>query len=177
MALESCCIPLPSEIVMPLTGVMVARSHLLPGTNPILALVLVALAGAIGCLIGSMMAYDIGYSGGRPLMLKYGRYVLISQYDADLADRFFQRWGSATSFFSRFLPVIRTYISLPAGISKMPFVKFCVFTLLGSLPWCLLLASVGYVLDGNLDRLGPIFRSLDIIILLALVVLVALYLW
>lgn len=110
-------------------------------------------------------------------MLKYGRYVLISQYDADLADRFFQRWGSATSFFSRFLPVIRTYISLPAGISKMPFVKFCVFTLLGSLPWCLLLASVGYVLDGNLDRLGPIFRSLDIIILLALVVLVALYLW
>ncbi len=177
MALESCCIPLPSEIVMPLADVMVARSHLLPGVNPILALVLVALAGAIGSLIGSMGAYGIGYSGGRPLMLKYGRYVLLSQHDADLADRFFQRWGSATAFFSRLLPVIRTYISLPAGISKMPFIKFCVFTLLGSLPWCLLLASVGYVLGGNLDRLGPIFRNLDVVILLALVVLVALYLW
>ncbi len=177
MAVESCCIPLPSEVVMPLAGVMVARSNLLPGTSPLLALVLVALAGATGCLIGSMVAYGIGYSGGRPLMLKYGRYLLISQHDADKADRFFQRWGSATAFFSRLLPVVRTYISLPAGISKMPFVKFCVFTLLGSFPWCLLLAYVGYVLGDNLDRLSPIFHSLDIVILIALVILVALYIW
>ncbi|MDQ2715522.1 MAG: DedA family protein, partial [Chloroflexota bacterium] len=128
MAIESCCIPLPSEIVMPLAGVMFASGRLLPGVNQGVALLLIALAGAAGCLIGSIAAYGIGYAGGRPLMLKYGRYVLISQHDADKADRFFERWGSATAFFSRLLPVVRTYISLPAGIAKMPFGKFCVYT-------------------------------------------------
>ena len=120
MALESCCIPLPSEIVMPVAGIIVGSYYTshplhLPGTSPTfplwLNLVLVALAGALGCLIGSIAAYYIGYKGGRPLLLKYGRYVLISQHDADKADRFFQRWGSPTVFFSRLLPVVRTYIS------------------------------------------------------------------
>jgi len=93
MAIESCCIPLPSEIVMPLAGIMVSQHKILNGTNPLLSLFLVGLAGAAGCLIGSMAAYVIGYKGGRPLMLKYGRYVLISHHDADKADHFFQRWG------------------------------------------------------------------------------------
>jgi len=177
MAIESCCIPLPSEIVMPLAGVMIASGAILQGTNPLIGLLLVALAGAIGCLVGSVIAYGIGSAGGRPLMLKYGRYVLISQHDAEMADRFFQRWGSATTFFSRLLPVVRTYISLPAGIAKMPFWKFCVYTLLGSFPWCLLLAYVGYVLGNHLSTLGPIFRSLDLVILLAVVGLVILYIW
>ncbi|HEX9132363.1 MAG TPA: DedA family protein, partial [Ktedonobacteraceae bacterium] len=177
MAIESCCIPLPSEIVMPLAGVMLVQGKLLPGVNPWLSLVLVALAGATGCLIGSIAAYGIGYSGGRPLMLKYGRYVLISQHDADKADRFFQRWGSATAFFSRLLPIVRTYISLPAGIAKMPFVKFCIYTFLGSFPWCLLLAYVGTVLGNNLTALTPIFRGSEVIIIVALVILVALYIW
>jgi membrane protein DedA with SNARE-associated domain len=177
MALESCCIPLPSEIVMPLAGVMLVEGKLLAGVNPRVSLVLVALAGAIGCLIGSMAAYGIGYSGGRPLMLKYGRYVLISQHDADMADRFFQKWGSATAFFSRLLPIVRTYISLPAGITKMPFVKFCIFTFLGSFPWCLLLAYVGTVVGNNLTALTPIFRGSEVIIIIALVILVALYIW
>src|SRR5947199_1382679 len=128
MSIESCCIPLPSEIVMPLAGIMLYQHKILPGTNPILGLILVALAGAVGCLVGSSIAYGIGYKGGRPLMLKYGKYVLISQHDADLADKFFQRWGSATAFFSRLLPIVRTYISIPAGTSKMPFVKFCIYT-------------------------------------------------
>ncbi len=110
-------------------------------------------------------------------MLKYGRYVLISQHDADRADQFFQRWGSATAFFSRLLPVIRTYISLPAGIAEMPFVKFCVFTFLGSFPWCLLLAYLGAVLGTDLVKLAPYFHSFDIIILLILAVLVGLYIW
>ncbi len=140
MAIESCCIPLPSEIVMPLAGVMVVSGTILAGVNPVLAILLVALAGAIGCLVGSIAAYGIGYAGGRPLMLKYGRYVLISQHDADKADAFFQRWGSETTFFSRLLPVVRTYISLPAGIAKMPFGRFCLYTFLGSFPWCLLRA-------------------------------------
>jgi len=177
MAIESCCIPLPSELVMPLAGVMIASGKILHSVNPLLSIVLVALAGALGCLIGSMAAYGIGYSGGRPLLLKYGRYVLISQHDADLADRFFQRWGSPTAFFSRLLPVVRTYISLPAGISKMPFVKFCVYSFLGSFPWCLLLAYVGTILGNNLDRLSPIFHSLDVVIVVALVILIALYIW
>jgi membrane protein DedA with SNARE-associated domain len=177
MAIESCCIPLPSEIVMPLAGVMIVSGKLLAGVNPWLSLVLVALAGSVGCLIGSMAAYGIGYSGGRPLMLKYGRYVLISQHDADKADRFFQRWGSATAFFSRLLPVVRTYISLPAGIAKMPFAKFCLYTFLGSFPWCLLLAYVGTLIGNNLSSLGPVFHGLDVVILVAVVVLVALYIW
>ncbi len=184
MAVESCCIPLPSEIVMPIAGILLSQGTLqkhLPGTSPSfplwLNLLLVALAGSIGCLIGSIAAYGIGYAGGRPLMLKYGRYVLISQHDADKADRFFQRWGSATAFFSRLLPVVRTYISLPAGITKMPFGKFCLYTFLGSFPWCVLLAYLGTVLGNNLDRLKPIFNSLDVVIVALIVILIVLYVW
>ncbi|WP_297152705.1 DedA family protein [Thermogemmatispora sp.] len=177
MAIESCCIPLPSEIVMPLAGVMLAQGRLLPGLNSWLALLLVALSGSLGCLLGSMLAYAIGASGGRPLMLKYGRYLLISQHDADKADEFFRRWGSATTFFSRLLPVVRTYISLPAGITKMPFGRFCLYTFLGSLPWCLILAYAGTVLGNHLDTLAPIFHSLDGVIVLALLVLIVLYVW
>src|SRR6266568_876361 len=177
MALESCCIPLPSEIVMPLAGVMFVEGKLLAGVNFWLGLVLLALAGAIGCLIGSSAAYGIGYAGGRPLMLKYGRYVLISQHDADMADRFFQKWGGATAFFSRLMPIVRTYISLPAGITKMPFIKFCVYTFLGSFPWCFLLAYVGTVVGNNLSALTPIFRSFEVVIIIALVILLVLYMW
>lgn len=177
MAIESCCIPLPSEIVMPLAGIMIASGKILHGTNSIVSLLLVALAGAVGCLIGSIVAYGIGYSGGRPLMLKYGRYLLISQHDADKADQFFQRWGSATAFFSRLLPVVRTYISLPAGISKMPFVKFCIYTFLGSFPWSLVLAFLGVQLGNHLATLSPIFHSADVVILVVAVILVALYVW
>ncbi len=177
MALESCCIPLPSEIVMPLAGVMFVEGKLLAGVNFWLGLVLIALAGAIGCLIGSTAAYGIGYTGGRPLMLKYGRYVLISQHDADMADRFFQKWGGATAFFSRLMPIVRTYISLPAGITKMPFIKFCVYTFLGSFPWCFLLAYVGTVVGNNLSALTPIFRSFEVVIIIALLILLVLYIW
>ena len=177
MALESCCIPLPSEIVMPLAGVMFVEGKLLAGVNFWLGLLLIALAGAIGCLIGSIAAYGIGYAGGRPLMLKYGRYVLISQHDADMADRFFQKWGSATAFFSRLLPIVRTYISLPAGITKMPLVKFCIYTFLGSFLWCFLLAYVGTVVGNNLVVLTPVFRSFEVLIIIALVILLALYIW
>ncbi|HEU5382925.1 MAG TPA: DedA family protein [Ktedonobacteraceae bacterium] len=186
MAIESCCIPLPSEIIMPLAGAMVALSNKpgakqLLGVNPgaplWLNLLLLALAGAVGCLIGSVVAYGIGYAGGRPLMLKYGKYVLISQHDADKADRFFQRWGSPTAFFSRLLPVVRTYISLPAGITKMPFGKFCVYTFLGSLPWCLLLAFIGYQLGTNYEKVSGPLHYLDGVIVVGVVVLVVLYIW
>lgn len=177
MAIESCCIPLPSEIVIPVAGLLLAQHKLLPGVSTPMGIFLIALAGSCGCLIGSIAAYGIGYKGGRPLMLKYGRYVLISQHDADIADRFFQRWGSVTAFFSRLLPVVRTYISLPAGITKMSFVKFCIYSFLGSFPWCILLAYAGVVLEGNIAVIEPYYKSFEYVVVAALVVLIVLYVW
>ena len=183
MAIESCCIPLPSEIIMPLAGAMLVASnqkHLWgvnPGSPLWLNLLLLALAGSLGSLIGSIAAYVIGYVGGRPLMLRYGRYVLISQHDADRADRFFVRWGAPTAFFSRMMPVVRTYISLPAGITKMSFGKFCTYTFLGSLPWCLLLAFLGYVLGNNYDKISGPLHYVDALVVVLVVVLVVLYVW
>src|SRR5258708_34349987 len=110
---------------MPLAGVMLVTGKIVGGINPLLGVMLVALAGSLGCLVGSIVAYGIGYTGGRPLMLKYGRYVLISQHDAEKADTFFKKYGSATAFFSRLLPVVRTYISLPTAPTGMPSVTFC----------------------------------------------------
>lgn len=186
MAIESCCIPLPSEIIMPLAGAMlatgsqVAAKHL-AGIDPAsplwLNLIFLSLAGSLGSLLGSIIAYWIGSAGGRPLMLKYGRYVLISQHDADRADRFFQRWGAATAFFSRMLPVVRTYISLPAGITRMNFGKFCLYTFLGSLPWCLFLAFVGYELGNNYSKISGPLRYLDAVVVIAVVLLAVLYIW
>jgi len=177
MAIESCYIPLPSEVVMPLAGIMLVTGKILGGIALLPGLLLVALAGSIGCVIGSIVAYGIGYAGGRPLLLKYGRYVLISQRDADRADDFFHKYGSATTFFSRLLPVVRTFISLPAGIARMPLGKFVAFTFIGSFLWCLLLAYAGTVIGGNLSKLAPIFHGLDIGIIVAVVLLVALYIW
>lgn len=175
MAIESCCIPLPSEIVMPLAGIYIVSA---PGASFWPALLGVTLAGAVGCLIGSVVAYGIGRAGGRPLLLKYGRFVLISQADSDRADRWFARFGPPVAFFSRLLPVVRTYISLPAGIYRMNFVKFCLYTVLGSLPWCFLLAFIGSQLgQSGLDKLTAPFRGADIVILVVVVVLVALYVY
>jgi membrane protein DedA with SNARE-associated domain len=169
MALESCCIPLPSEIVMPLAGYFVVRypeRFSLPG---------VALAGATGCLIGSAVAYGIGRAGGRPLLLKYGRYVLISQADSDKADRLFARHGAAVAFFSRLVPIVRTYISLPAGIARMGFIRFCAYTFVGSLIWSFGLAWVGTRIGQNVQKLGTIFHGLDVVIAVVIVVAVVLY--
>jgi len=186
MAIESCCIPLPSEIIMPLAGAMLTTGnqgtakHLM-GINPTaplwLNLILLSLAGSLGSLLGSVIAYGIGSAGGRPLMLTYGKYVLISQHDADRADGFFQRWGAPTAFFSRMLPVVRTYISLPAGITKMRFSIFCLYTFLGSLPWCLLLSFVGYELGSNYARISGPLHYLDVFVVVLVVVLAALYIW
>ena len=172
MALESCCIPLPSEIVMPLAGYFVFTGKFtLPG---------VAIAGAVGCVFGSAIAYAIGASGGRPLLLKYGKFILISKADSDRADRWFARYGAPVAFFSRLLPVVRTYISLPAGISRMNFWKFIIFTLLGSLPWTFALAYVGFKLGDKIQhasQLSTVFHGLDAVILVALVALVGLYVY
>ncbi len=179
MALESCCIPLPSEIVMPLAGFFVATSAATATGR--LSLIGVGLAGAAGCLIGSAVAYGIGATGGRPLLLRYGRYILISQADSDRADRWFSKYGSPVAFFSRLLPVVRTYISLPAGVSRMNFGKFMLYTFLGSLPWTFALAYVGYqfgpALQQKITELSNVFHGLDIVIIVLFLALVALYVY
>jgi membrane protein DedA with SNARE-associated domain len=176
MAIESCCIPLPSEVIMPLAGAVtvssVARNLKLDHTFSLLG---VTLAGAIGCVIGSIVAYAIGATGGRELLFKYGRYVLISRRDAEKADSFFAKYGDITIFVSRLLPVVRTFISLPAGMTRTNFPRFVIFTFLGSLIWCFVLALIGQKLGDNWSNLSPWFRRFDIIIALVVVILVVLY--
>ena len=156
MAIESACIPLPSEIIMPFSGYLVSTGKF--------SLWGVSLAGAFGCVIGSAAAYWIGYWGGRPMAEKYGKYVLVTHHDLDIADRFFKKYGNAAVFISRMLPVIRTFISLPAGIARMNFPKFIIYTFLGSLPFCYLLAYIGKKLGDNWNTLGVYFHKFDIII-------------
>ncbi len=171
MALESCLIPLPSEIVMPLAGAFTIAAF--GGAR--FSLWGVALAGAVGCVIGSVIAYAIGATGGRAFIFRYGKYLLISRHDFDLADRWFARYGGAITFFSRLLPVVRTYISLPAGISRMSFKQFVAFTFLGSLPWCLVLAYAGQQLGAHYEELSGVFHKFDAVIVAGIVVLVILY--
>jgi len=156
MAIESACVPLPSEVIMPFAGFLVAQGKF--------SLIGVALAGTLGCVVGSVVAYAVGIWGGRAFIEKYGKYVLISHHDLALADKFFNKYGSAAIFFSRLLPVARTFISLPAGIAKMNFSKFVIYTFLGSLPWCLALAYVGMVLGEHWNTLGVYFHKFDAVI-------------
>ena len=179
MTIESCCIPLPSEIVMPLAGFMV-YTGLKTSTGP-LNLVGVTIAGTLGCVLGSAIAYWIGASGGRELLLRYGKYILISKRDSDRADRWFAKYGSPVAFFSRLLPVVRTYISLPAGIARMNFGKFLLYTLLGSLPWTFALAYLGYAFGPSFAKLSATmsstFHYLDVVIIVLLVAAVAYYIY
>jgi membrane protein DedA with SNARE-associated domain len=159
MAIESACIPLPSEIIMPFAGYLVSRGEMnIWG---------VGIAGAVGCVLGSLVAYWVGMYGGRPLIEKYGRYVLISRQDLELADRWFTRYGEAIIFTSRLLPAIRTFIAFPAGVARMNLTRFVLYTFAGSLPWCLGLAFVGQKLgeQWNKDeRLKTLFHRFDFVI-------------
>ena len=169
MAIESACIPLPSEIIMPFSGYLVFRGDF--------ELFRVALAGAFGCVVGSIPAYDLGLYGGRPLVEKYGKYILISQKDLDLADRWFQRYGDWAIFFSRLLPVVRTFISFPAGVARMNVPRFVLYTFVGSFPWCLGLAYAGMKLGQNWDTLGVYFHKFDLVIGVIIALGAAYYLW
>lgn len=172
MAIESACIPLPSEVIMPFSGYLVftGRFHLL----------WVATIGAIGCNLGSLIAYEIGYYGGRPLVEKYGSYILLSRRELDWADHFFKRFGDATVFVSRLLPVVRTFIALPAGVSRMPRLRFHLYTFLGSWPWCLGLAWVGMKLGEKWSsdpRLKMWFHRFDAIIGGVIVLAIVWFVW
>jgi membrane protein DedA with SNARE-associated domain len=138
---------------------------------------LIALAGAIGCVIGSIIAYWVGMYGGRPLIEKYGKYILISHHDLDLADRWFKRYGGAAIFFSRLLPVVRTYISFPAGIARMNFGRFVLYTFLGSFPWCLGLGYIGLKLGQNWESLKKYFHGADYIIAALIIIGIVWWIW
>jgi len=165
MAIESACIPLPSEIIMPFAGYLVYTGRF--------NLLWAATAGALGCNLGSVIAYEIGYFGGRPLVEKYGGYVWVSRRDLDMADRFFAHFGSAAVFMGRLLPVIRTFIALPAGIARMPRLRFHIYTFAGSWPWCFGLAWIGMKLGEKWEtdpRLRQWLHRLDAVIIALLLV-------
>lgn len=173
MAIESACIPLPSEIIMPFSGYLVY-------TGRFSSLWLVATLGAIGCNVGSILAYEIGYFGGRPLVNRWGRYILLNQRDLDISEKFFRKYGDITVFVSRLLPVIRTFIALPAGIARMPRFRFHVYTFLGSWPWCYMLAYIGLKLGErwNSDpRVRMWFHRFDVVIGGLLLLGVAYFVW
>lgn len=172
MAIESACIPLPSEIIMPFSGYLVSKGELnLWG---------VGVAGAVGCVLGSLVAYWVGMYGGRPFIEKYGRYILLSRHDLDLADRWFSKYGEAIVFISRLLPAIRTFIAFPAGVARMNLTRFIIYTFAGSLPWCLALAYVGQKLGEQWDKdetLKNWFHRFDFVIGILGVIAVAWWIW
>lgn len=167
MAIESACVPLPSEVIMPFAGFLVAQGKF--------SLFSVSLAGAIGCVVGSVIAYAVGAWGGRGFIEKYGKYVLISRHDLTIADNFFNKYGSSAIFLSRLMPVIRTFISLPAGIARMNFNKFVIYTFLGSWLWCLALAYIGKKLGDHWNTLGVYFHKFDFVIGIVIIVGVVWY--
>jgi len=169
MGIESACIPLPSEVIMPFSGYLVSQGRF--------TLLWVATAGALGCNVGSAVAYWVGYFGGRRLVLRYGRFVWLTQRELEISDRFFARFGSATVFVARLLPVIRTFIALPAGVARMPQVRFHVYTFLGSWPWCFALAYLGMKAGDHWDYLREYFHKFDAVIVLLLVAAVVWFVW
>ena len=172
MALESACIPIPSEAIMPFAGALI-KIDPARGFN----LHLLALVGACGNLFGSIIAYWVGHIGGRPFLEKYGKFVLIRKRDLDKSEAFFQKHGEATALFSRVLPIVRTFISLPAGIARMNFPKFCVYTFVGALPFCYLLAWAGTYLGKNWSQVHAWLQKADVAVTVVLVALFAFWLW
>ena len=164
MGLESACIPLPSEVIMPFAGFVVWKGEL--------TLIGVALVGTAGCLAGSLVAYFVGAYGGLPLLERYGKYVLIRKSELDRAHAWFERFGEIAVFVSRVLPIVRTFISLPAGVARMDVKKFSLYTVLGSLPWCFGLAYVGVLLGPHWSDLEALFRYLDIVVIAGIIGLV-----
>ena len=169
MAVESACVPLPSELIMPFAGYLVFQGKL--------TLWGVTLAGATGCVVGSLVAYYVGLWGGRPLVLKYGRYVLIAPHDVEMADRWFTRHGDITIFIGRLLPVVRTFIAFPAGVARMPLLKFVAYTFVGSLIWCYALAWIGRSLGEHWDTLGTYFHRFDAVIVVLILLAAAWWIW
>mgnify|MGYP001053776352 CR=1 FL=1 len=168
MFLESACIPLPSEVVLPLGGFMVAGGTIsMLGAN---------IAVAVGSMAGSLLAYLVGYYGGRPFILKYGKYFFVSEKHFYESEKTFRKYGSAAVFFGRLLPVIRTFISLPAGIARMDIKKFLVFSLVGMLPWNFILIFLGYKFGQQYEKvIRPIFHRFEYAVIGVFVLIIAFF--
>jgi len=171
MTIESACIPLPSEIIMPLAGWM------LIGAGRWEFILVAGFYGAIGNVLGSAISYLVGAYGGRPFLKRYGKYLLITEHEINNADKWFARYGDRAAFFSRLLPGVRTFISLPAGIARTPKLRFYIFTFAGSLIWSTLLAYGGYLLGSNYEAIRRVMRPFDIPIVIILVAMVAYFIW
>ncbi len=165
--LESAAIPIPSEVVLPFAGFLVASGQFSLWTAVIVA--------TIANLVGSAILFWIGISGGRWILERYGRYVLIQKHDIEIGEAWFERHGTKAVFYGRLLPLVRTFISLPAGVSRMNFKKFSLYTVLGALPWNFVLIYAGYKTGEHWDSLRPYFHIADIVIGIFLVILIGWY--
>ena len=168
MAIESANIPLPSEIILPFGGYLVATGKL--------NFFWTAMAGTIGGTAGSIASYLLGFWGGRPFLLRYGKYIWITEQRLAAAENWFDRYGEVTVFFTRLMPIVRTFISLPAGISGMNFPRFVAYTFFGSLPWCFFLTYLGVKLGEHWEDLKPWFHRADVLVVVVLAGAVF-YLW
>ncbi|MGH2511619.1 MAG: DedA family protein [Candidatus Limnocylindrales bacterium] len=176
--IESAMIPMPSELILPFAGFLVSDpSSVEPITHGPWEFWLVVVAATIGNVIGSLIAYAIGAWGGRPFLERYGRYLLIRPHEIDAAERFFARWGSQTAFFSRFLPVVRTFISFPAGVARMPLGRFIAYSAAGAFLWSTGLVYAGTVLGANWIDIRRSLQPFDTIILVVVVIAVVAFIW
>ncbi|MBI5681114.1 MAG: DedA family protein [Methanobacterium sp.] len=164
MLIESACIPLPSEVIMPFAGFAVSEGKM--------TLWGITIAGVLGNLVGSWIAYFVGLKGGKPFLEKYGKYVLISQRKLDIAHNWFEKYGHEAVLISRMLPIVRTFISLPAGIAEMNFKKFTVYTVIGCLPWCFMLGYIGVMLGPHWDVIRNYFHILDVFVGIGIVAVI-----
>ncbi|MFN2292723.1 MAG: DedA family protein [Anaerolineae bacterium] len=174
MALESANIPIPSEVTMPLSGWMLIQAK---GLSAWHALWQGGLWGAVGCTVGSVVSYALGAWGGRPLVERYGKYILVHEEDLEKADQWFARWGDWAAFLSRLLPIVRTFISFPAGVVRMNFPRFTIYSFVGSFIWCSLLALGGYYFGEHWEELRAIMRPFDIPIAIVILAGVAYYVY
>jgi len=178
VAIESVIIPIPSELVLPFAGFLVGQGTAIePLTGQPWNVVLVTLFGTLGATLGALVAYAIGWYGGRPIIERWGRYLGITPDDLDRADDFFARHGDAAAFFGRMVPIVRSLVSFAAGIAHMRLGRFIVFTFLGSLPWTLLLVVAGMVMGANWEEIGGILKRFEYLVLAILVVIALLWIW
>jgi membrane protein DedA with SNARE-associated domain len=178
VAIESVIIPIPSELVLPFAGFLVGQGTAIePLTGQPWNVILVTLFGTLGATVGALVAYAIGWYGGRPIIERWGRYLGITPDDLDRADDFFARHGDAAAFFGRMVPIIRSLVSFAAGIAHMRLGRFIVFTFLGSLPWTLLLVVAGMVMGANWEEIGGLLKRFEYLVLAILVVIALGWIW
>jgi len=178
MAIESAMIPLPSELILPFAGFQVSNlAAIEPLTRGPWSFWIVVIVATIGNTIGSLIAYAIGAWGGRPFLERWGKYLLIRQHEIELAEHFFDRYGSATAFFSRLLPIVRTFISFPAGVARMNLRKFVIYSTAGAFIWSTVLVEAGVLLGNNWGQIRTALAPFDLLIAVIVFLLIGLFIW